>query len=184
MEDINNLQNEQADFIFEQGKIKLESAIKSTEFLERKIFFFITVLIGFSIFFIKIFFNTINQPDQKIYMTITVIILLIGFLIALYKLIKAIYTRQFFSVGNHPQKLLDPEYSSYGYKYLVICEALSYDKRIDHTNKINKEKGLLINQSLCIIFYSFILSIFIPLLFHLAQQEWVLVLVKKVFYHN
>jgi hypothetical protein len=158
MEDINNLTTEQINFALNEGKIKLKSTIAASEFLDKKIFFVMICLVGGIAFLV----HTLFANDGR-HVMIFFSILFLGFLAAFYKLAKAICTKQFFTLGNHPQKLLDKEYAQYGYKYLVACEALNYDKRIDHNNSINKKKGILVNQALHIIFWSFLGAIFVAI---------------------
>lgn len=162
MEDIKKLTIEQVEFALNEGKEKFISSSKSIEVLEKKAFFIITVLIGLITFLAKVLFDNLDKLKWDIVIPIGTLTL--GFIFSLYNLIVAIKTKKFHSIGNNPSVLLSKKYSKYGYKYLVACEALSYDNRIKHNNGINSERGKLIDKSINIIFISFMLSILIRIL--------------------
>ncbi|MCP4481279.1 MAG: hypothetical protein GY817_00415 [bacterium] len=149
------LDEKDINFAFNESKEKLKNTIDFRNKLQNKSFIllsiFITIISGFSGF--------ILNDKTTIFLRLFILILVVGFLIGLFFLIKCIKTDYFHSLGNLPTTILNVKNKeNFDYLYMIECELLSYDKRIKENLNINKLFGLNINKALKSILVSFFIA--------------------------
>jgi len=164
---LDNISPEMIDFALNEAKEKLNNTNITLSDLHKKAFFIlnglfiaITIIAGF-------FFNHIelteNLIKQNWFFIFPYLILIIGFLISFFRMLFFFKATSFHTGGNSPNELLG-ENRTKDIKYLKACCLSSYNERIKDNLSINKNKGVIINNCLKIIYSSLSISILIFIL--------------------
>jgi hypothetical protein len=137
------------DFIFKQAEKCLVASQINTDSLDKKAFI---IIVG-SLSFISALIILMLTKEFEF----SSLILLMGFIIGSGFAMHSLVANSVHLIGNKPMEMLKPKYSSYSLEYLMICEVLSIEIKIDSTIKVNLTKAKSIKYSINIILLTLVI---------------------------
>lgn len=133
------------EIVFNEAKAKLVSSKTNSEQLENKLSRFITICISF----VGGLTAILSFLKSVLFFKIAILILILGFIHALFKIIQCSKTKEYASDGMEASTILnDDECSKKDEGYLLSSLALTYEEKANHNNKISKEIAEQFDNSL------------------------------------
>lgn len=152
-----DIDQDDVNFAFAESKELLHQTITFNDGLMKKAFALLSIFIvfigGLSSF---IFIN--DSPDT--YLKLVCMVFLGGFMVGFFFLLSAVKTGKFSGTGQKPSLILSARNNNEkkDYLYMLQCELLSYDDRVEENLKRNKICGKNINMALYSLYIGFTLS--------------------------
>lgn len=141
---------EKANFILQEGEKLMDNHSKSYETLDSKNSSLRTFLIASLTALFSVF--KFSDIETKKFL----IILIVGFCVALAVLTLAYRVVKFPALGTSPEELLKSKYNVGDLSFLICCQLQTYSQRISDAKRITEDKMKFFNASLYIISLSFV----------------------------
>ncbi|MDA0780646.1 MAG: hypothetical protein PQ612_05890 [Rickettsiales bacterium] len=152
--DWSKVTREYSEYALEEAKICLKTGLEACGELDKKAFFIITGAIGY----ISVLFPFVLKSDQPLFI-IPSIVMILGFLIAVFILSHSIKPQIYLSSGNEPDKTLLPVSLNKDFNHFLHWELYTQQELIKHNAKLNAKKGKHINLAIIVMQISLVVAV-------------------------